>query len=340
MIEIDGSMGEGGGQILRSALGLSLVTGLPFRIDGIRAGRKKPGLLRQHLTCVQVAERIGVAEVEGAQLGSTTMTFRPQAVMTGEFHCAIGTAGSTSLVLQAVLPAMLVAEAPIRLVVEGGTHNPWAPPFDFLQESFLPLLGKMGADVQVEIERPGFFPAGGGRIVADVEPKSGALRPLQLEERGVLRRKRAIAYVSGLDPEIGLRELKVVRRKLHFTMPELELVEDKRALGPGNILTLIYEFDHVTEVFTGFGERGRRAEQVADLAIKEAKNFLAAEVPVGPHLADQLLLPLAMAGGGSFCAMPLTQHSLTNIQVVQRFLPVLIRHEQEGRVARVQIEGA
>ena len=164
MLLIDGSQGEGGGQILRTALGLSLVTGTAFRIEKIRAGRAKPGLLRQHLTAVNAATVIGDALVDGAELGSPALVFRPRSVRPGAYRFAVGTAGSASLVLQTVLPPLLTAGASSILTLEGGTHNPWAPPFDFLARAFLPLLERMGAPVRAAIQRYGFYPAGGGQF--------------------------------------------------------------------------------------------------------------------------------------------------------------------------------
>jgi RNA 3'-terminal phosphate cyclase (ATP) len=169
-IRIDGSFGEGGGQILRSSLSLSLVTGKPFRIENIRANREKPGVLRQHLTAVQAAAEVGSAEVEGASLGSKALTFVPGKIRSGEFRFAIGTAGSGTLVLQTILPALITAAGPSRIEIEGGTHNPAAPPFDFLQRSFIPLIERMGPKVKLELQRYGFYPAGGGRFVVEITP--------------------------------------------------------------------------------------------------------------------------------------------------------------------------
>ena len=187
MMIIDGSLGEGGGQVLRTSLALSLVTGKPFRIDNIRAGRKSPGLLRQHLTAVGAAAQVGEASVDGAAMGSTSMTFIPRALRAGDYAFSIGTAGSTTLVLQTILLPLAVAGAPSTVVIDGGTHNPAAPPFDFLDQAFLPLLRRMGVDVNVELVRPGFFPAGGGQIRATITPV-GKLGRRDLTSRDALVR--------------------------------------------------------------------------------------------------------------------------------------------------------
>ncbi len=324
MLTIDGSQGEGGGQILRTALALSLVTGTPFTIEKVRAGRQKPGLLRQHLTAVNAAVAVGEADAEGAALGSQTLVFRPRTVKPGDYRFAIGTAGSTGLVIQTVLPALLIASGPSTLTLEGGTHNPAAPPFDFLERAFLPLVASMGPRVSAVLNCPGFYPAGGGRCTVSITPAS-RLEPLTLLERGAIKRRRARALVARLPRQIADRELAVVRARLGWSEDELEaVVVDGSARGPGNVLLLEIESEHLTEIFCGFGEVGIRAESVAEHAAKEARRYLAAGVPVGVHLADQLLVPLALAGGGSFRTIGLSSHSRTNLDVVRLFLPTRI----------------
>src|SRR5262245_1101885 len=212
---IDGSQGEGGGQILRTALALSLVTGTPFRLEKIRAGRDRPGLLRQHLTAVTAAVEIGSATADGVALGSPELVFRPGPVRPGTYRFAVGTAGSAGLVLQTVLPPLLGAAGSSTIVVEGGTHNRHAPPFDFLDRAFLPLLARMGARVRATLDRPGFYPAGGGQLTVEVTP-TPALAPLTLLERGAARRRRARAVVANLPAAIAHRELRVVRDQLGF----------------------------------------------------------------------------------------------------------------------------
>jgi RNA 3'-terminal phosphate cyclase (ATP) len=326
MIFVDGSYGEGGGQILRTALALSLVTGRPFRIERIRAGRKTPGLLRQHLTAVRAATEIGSAQVVGAHVGSCELTFTPGEIVPGEYSFAIGTAGSTSLVLQTVLPALLTASGPSVLSLEGGTHNPFAPPFDFLDRAFLPLLNRMGPRVCGELECPGFYPAGGGRVRFTVNP-SERLEPLELRERGEIRARRARALVANLPPNIAMRELAVVGQMLSWSEDWLRPEVLRNPCGPGNVLFIEIESEYVTEVFTGFGERGVPAEAVAEKAVREARRYLASEAAVGEYLADQLLVPLALARGGSFTTGPLSRHAQTNAEVIHKFLDVRVTHE-------------
>ncbi|MEX1224891.1 MAG: RNA 3'-terminal phosphate cyclase, partial [Pirellulales bacterium] len=204
-VPIDGSQGEGGGQIVRSALSLSMVTGRAVVIDNIRAGRKKPGLLRQHLTALRAAAEICDAEIEGDELRSSRLVFQPGPVRGGVYSFHIGSAGSTTLVLQTILPPLMIANAPSTIFIEGGTHNPMAPPFDFLEKAFLPLLARMGPIVELEVDRYGFFPGGGGRIRAQISP-SPTLSALRLVEGGKVSHCRARAIVSQLPEEIGERE--------------------------------------------------------------------------------------------------------------------------------------
>ncbi len=329
MIEIDGSAGEGGGQILRTALALSLVTATPFRIKRIRAGRPKPGLLLQHLTAVGAAAHVGGAEIEGAALGSTRLEFRPTRIVAGDAQFAVGTAGSATLVLQTVLPALLTARGPSKLVLEGGTHNPFAPPFDFVERAFLPIVRRMGARIDVRLERHGFYPAGGGRFRVSVDPVA-RLERLDLLERGGLERTSARALVAGLPRGIGDRELEVVREALSLD-PETLRVEEIAGAGRGNVVLIMLECEHVTEVVTGFGERRVPAEDVARKALDEARSYLESDAPVGVHLADQLLLPMALAGGGSFCTVAPSRHTTTNMDVLRRFLPIEVRIDEESR---------
>jgi RNA 3'-terminal phosphate cyclase (ATP) len=337
MLTIDGSFGEGGGQILRSSLALSMITGTPFRIENIRANRDPQGLARQHLTAVTSAAQVCGAAVDGATLRSRGLTFRPGRVAAGDYRFDVGSAGSTTLVLQTVLPPLLIADAPSLLTLEGGTHNPFAPPLDFLEKAFLRLINRMGPKVEVSLERPGFAPRGGGGLTVSVEP-APRLDPLALNERGAVLTQTAKATVAGLPRSIAERELSVVRERLGWDAGQLEVEELPAEYGPGNILALEIVSEHVTEVFTSVGRRGVSAEAVAADAANSTARYLAAGVPVGDCLADQLLLPLALAGGGSYTTLALTRHAATNIEVIRKFLGVTVNHLEVGPDrARVEI---
>lgn len=328
MWTIDGSAGEGGGQILRTSLALSLVTGEPVKITSIRARRAKPGLMRQHLTAVRAAAELGRAEVSGASLGSRELTFRPRGkAEPGAYTFNVGSAGSTTLVLQTVLPALITAPGPSTVTLEGGTHNPMAPPFDFLAEAFLPLLARMGPEVRAELEVPGFYPAGGGRIRVSVTP--APLARLDLLERGEILERRAVAAVANLPGAIARRELDAAREVLGWEDTCFRQTTLRGAAGPGNVISIAVACAHVTEVFTGFGAKGVRAEDVAGRAAQEAKAWIDAGLPVGEHLADQLLLPMAMAGGGSFRTAPLSLHATTQIDLLGRLLGARFHTERE-----------
>jgi RNA 3'-terminal phosphate cyclase (ATP) len=337
MILIDGSFGEGGGQILRTSLALALVTGKPFRISRIRAGRKNPGLLRQHLTAVNAAAQVGYAEVTGASIGSQELTFAPQAVAAGRYQFAVGTAGSATLVLQTVLPALLTANEPSALTLEGGTHNPYAPPFDFLAKTFLPLINRMGPQVTARLEQYGFYPAGGGKFTINIEPVE-KLAQIELNGRGAIIRKSAISVVANLPRQIAERELSVIGSKLSLKGPALRAEMAELSRGPGNCVMIEIESERLTEIFTSFGARGVRAEAVASNAVQQAREYLDSDVAADEYLADQLLLPMALAGGGSFTTLLLSSHTTTNIDVIRKFLDVEIVSEPlDKRVWRVEV---
>ena len=329
MIELDGSEGEGGGQILRSALSLAICTGQPFRIANIRANREKPGLMRQHLTAVNAAAEICAGESAGAELGSRALTFRPGKLAAGDYSFAIGTAGSCTLVLQTILPPLLAAAGESSVRITGGTHNRASPPFDFLSRSFLRVLGRMGAPVDMQLSSYGFFPRGGGEIRARIGP-GARLAPLSLTTRGGFVSGQAEAFIAAIPMHVAQRELEVIGRALGWTQDQLHVRALPNDVGPGNAVTISIEHEHVTEVFTGFGERGVRAEAVAEAAVEEARRYLASDAPVGEHLADQLLLPMALAGGGEFLATMATPHLRSNAAVLERFTDRRVTIESRG----------
>lgn len=335
IIELDGAQGEGGGQILRTALTLSMITGQAFRLERIRAKRAKPGLLRQHLTAVQAAAEICGAQVEGATPGSQSLRFVPGPIRGGDYRFAIGTAGSCTLVLQTVLPALWFADAPATVSVSGGTHNHAAPPADFLMRAWLPLMRRMGVDMEITLMRHGFYPAGGGEVRAEVAP----CRPagLNLSRRGDMLAMHAKAIVAGVPEDVARRELAQLGRRF-ADLPGETLVLPKRE-GPGNVLLVELEHAELTEVFVGFGERGISAETVANRVAQHVQAYLDSGAAVGSYLADQLLLPMALAGGGQFTSCERSDHLLTNLATIGKFLPVDIQVTQADGGWQISVSG-
>jgi RNA 3'-terminal phosphate cyclase (ATP) len=336
MIRIDGSFGEGGGQILRTSLSLSLATGKAFRIEKVRAGRERPGLLRQHLTAVLAAAEVGGAEVQGATLGSTELTFSPGPIRAGEYRFSVGTAGSGTLVFQTILPALMLAAEPSRIVIEGGTHSNAAPPFDFLARTFVPLLERMGPKVQLQFERYGFYPAGGGRFCAEIQPAK-ALMGLHIGERGEIISRRSIGVVANLPRHIAQREVETVGQMLNWGPESFSVEESRNSAGPGNIVMIEIGSADVTEIFSAFGQVGLSAEKVASIAARDARGYLVSRAAAGEHLTDQLLLPIALAGAGSFTAEKINMHARTNMTVISQFLPVRFETREEDGFTRVNL---
>ncbi len=308
LIEIDGTRGEGGGQLLRGALALALATGRGFRIDGIRRARPRPGLMRQHLTAVQAAARICEAHVDGADVGSTSLVFEPGPVRAGDYTFAIGTAGSCALVLQAIVPALARLDAPSRVTISGGTHNPLAPTFEFLRDTLAPQLAAIGWTVEYTLVRHGFYPAGGGRIVATFAPARLPQR-LVLIERGARIAHAARAVVAHLARDIAERELATLCARLNWEADPGAITSIDESDGPGNFVAATVRYEKVTEVATAIGEHGRSAERVAGSCAEALRQYLRATAPVGEYLLDQLLVPLALTAGGELRAIRWTPHA-------------------------------
>ena len=316
-IQLDGR--NGGGQMLRTALSLSMITGQPFRVVNIRGKRKKPGLMRQHLTCVKAACAISDGIADGAELHSTELVFRAGKLTGGNYDFAIGTAGSTGLLFQTLLPALLHADTHSELTIKGGTHNPYAPPFEFLDRVFLPALKRMGGTASLQLIETGFAPAGGGEISAQIEPCT-EWKPLDWQTRGKLTGSKIRIPYRNLKSSIAERTL--VAAVGHFPCEDAEI--EPREPGPGQGMTCLVEahFENATELSSEFAMRGTNAETVGKRAAKAMDTFSGCDVPVGCHLADQLLLPMALAGSGRFLTMNIDDHVPTNISVIEAFLPV------------------
>jgi RNA 3'-terminal phosphate cyclase (ATP) len=314
-----------------------MATGTPFRIEGIRAGRKKPGLMRQHLTAVLSAARLSSAEVVGAELGATCVEFRPRGVTPGDHVFSVGTAGSAGLVLQTLLIPLCMADGPSTLVLRGGTHNPWAPPFDALVQSFQPIVRRMGARFEIELVRHGFFPAGGGELRVRIDP-AGELSPLTLIDRGAPGFHRGQVLIANLARRIAETERTELARRMGWEPGRVVIESISGSPGPGNVVNAALVFEHVTEVITGFGERGVSAKRVAHVVSDHARKFLVSEAAVGPHLADQLMLPMALLRGGSFTTQRPTPHTMTNADIINRFLGDTISIEEQGDAVCVAVK--
>lgn len=339
MIEIDGSYGEGGGQILRTALAFSAILETPIRVKNIRASRKNPGLGNQHLAAVNALARISGAMIEGNRIGSQTLTFIPQEIRPGDYEFKIETAGSVTLLLQAIFLPLCLAQADSTLTLVGGTHVPWNPPFHYFSQVFLPTLRPMRVSAEAVIEKWGFYPKGGGRVQLKISPTDG-LKPISLVERGLLRKICGISAIANLPKHVADRQKdqasKRIRRELEID-PEIDVLYDAPSIGQGSFLFLLLEHEGILAGFSSLGARGKPAEKVADEAVDYLKDYIESNGCVDPHLADQLVPFMALAkGNSSFAAAQMTEHLLTNLWVVAHFLETKIQTWGElGRTGRV-----
>jgi len=357
ILVIDGSYGEGGGQVLRTALSLAALLSRPVRLVNIRAGRRKPGLQAQHLTGVRAVGRICAADAEGVKLGSQELTFIPRtAPRAGLYTFDVaearkgGSAGAASLVFQTVLLPLALARGQSRLTIRGGTHVEWSPPFDYLKRVYLPTLARMGVRAKVHLKRWGWYPLGGGEMTAVIKGTGGrgatedemnlrCLKGLTLTERGRLLRVRGLSATSNLPRHIARRQqrraVQVLRE--HGLNPRIEIVDNAPSKGQGTVVFLWADFENVVAGFTSYGRLGKPAEQVAEEACREFLSYYDSGAALDPHLADQVILPLALAAGEStFTTCQITEHLLTNVWVVEQFLGPRFKIEGEkGEVGRV-----
>ena len=330
MIQIDGSLGEGGGQILRTALALSLITGKVIKIENIRAQRPKPGLMPQHLEAVAAAAAVGSARVEGAHLQSLSLLFEPTTICSGAFEFDVGTAGSTPLVLQTIFLPLSFAQRPSSVTLIGGTHVPWSPCFHYLDLHWLTYMRQIGFNAELKLELAGFYPHGGGRMRADIRPATG-LTPLNVTERGALKSIRGLSAIANLDWSVAERQKQQALKRLKDLSQDIEIeIIQMPSLFRSTMLLLIATFEGSKCCFFGLGELGKRAERVADEAVDQLRQFLATDGVIDHFLADQLILPLALVPGISELKTDqLTQHLVTNANVIRMFLPVDIQFRGE-----------
>lgn len=310
--------------MLRSALALSASTAQPFTIHNIRAGRKTPGLLRQHLTCVEAVASICKAKVDGATPGSTTLTFIPGTMQSGTYKFAVGTAGSAVLVLQTLIQAWIGTQGDCEAIVEGGTHNSAAPPFDHLALAYIPVLRRMGLQVEAKLERHGFYPAGGGRIRLHMN-SSKPLRSFDWGIRGAVTRRQARILAAHLPDSVGARQATMLKSRLGWADDQIQVENCDSSVGPGNAVIAELHGEDWSEVITGFGARGIPSGKVIDNVVSEVREYMKSTAPVGEHLGDQLMVPFALMGAGSYRAIKASMHARTNAHIIEAFLP--------GRVA-------
>ncbi len=348
VIQIDGSFGEGGGQILRSSLALAALTGRPLEIFNIRAGRSKPGLRPQHLTAVRAVSALCSAELHGDALNSQRLVFRPAGMpAAGDYHFDVqqatkgGSAGSMTLMAQAILLPLAFAAGLSHVRLEGGTHVPWSPPFHYMRDVFFRVLGRIGLQVEAELKAWGWYPVGRGEFSLTVQPVR-QLKAIEWVERGELIRVTGVAAVTNLPAHIPQRMANRARNLLHEAgiSNQIEPVRARGAAAGAGIF-LIAEYSHGRVGFSALGKKGKAAEFVAEDACAALLKFhQESEAAVDPYLADQLVLPLALAEGKStFSTNQITQHTLTNIHIVQQFLELPIRVDQGEGGGLIQIEG-
>ena len=322
LLPIDGAQGEGGGQILRTALALSCVTGQGFEMTRIRAGRARPGLRPQHLAAVRAAAMACGARVGGVFDGSPDLRFEPGPLMAGEFRFEIGTAGAVTLVLQTVLPALATLDAPSRLEVTGGTHVPTSPSFHYLARHWAAVVAGLGLRARFDLVRVGFYPPGGGEARAETEPPWPRPAALIFEERGALVAVRGTSGAGRLKGDVAERQRDGVQSRL-WEERRIEAswdLEDGPAASPGSFLLLEAVFEKSRAAFDFLGEKGVRAEVLGDRAARRLVKFLDAEGAVDPHLADQVALPMALAGGGGRVTTPeVTRHMETAAAILNLF---------------------
>ena len=342
-ITVDGAAGEGGGQLLRASLALSMALGRPFRMENIRAKRPKPGLKRQHLTCLHAAQVICGAKITGDAINSMAISFAPGQLRPGEYCFDIGSGGSCTMVLQAIVPPLLTASAPSRLTVTGGTHVPHAPPFEFLRDTLFPWLEKLGPRLTATMDRPGFMRVGGGGITVDIKPVP-TLTTLVAKECGAFTGADGHIRAYNLHEGVAERECAALQEEKFAALglaADNVLVETRsRAIeGPGNVVLVTVRRESGATVCTGIGQRDVKAESVARQAANRAMAFLQAEVPVEQHLADQLVVPLALAGGGSFLTEKPSLHTRTCMELLPLFTNIKACASQHNAKAwRITLE--
>ena len=319
MIKIDGSYGEGGGQILRTALGLAALYQKAVHIFNIRANRPKPGLRPQHLACVKAMQVITKAKVKGAEVGASELFFAPQGNFAGDYHFDIGTAGATSLVLQCLLLPLSQAKEPSTLIIKGGTHVPFSPPFHYLQYVFVPMLAKLGIKVEIELRKWGWYPEGGGEIYIKVYPAS-FLKAQRWEDFPSFSSLKGLSVAANLPKHVIKRQAKRLKNQIEKLGFSLKIEENfVSSRGKGSFLFLWVD-EEIKAGFAAVGIKGKPAEKVADEVSDGFLKYFQNKVALDAHLADQIIPYLALAPGTSSFTTIISSHLRTNIWVIRQFL--------------------
>jgi RNA 3'-terminal phosphate cyclase (ATP) len=340
MLEIDGSYGEGGGQLLRTAVALSALTRRAVRVCNIRARRDKPGLAPQHLAAVRAVATLASARTEGLDLRSQAIEFFPGDLRGGRYRFDVGTAGSVTLVLQALLPVMVAGGAAFEVTVVGGTDVRAAPPIDYFGKVLLALLHRMGASAAIAVRRRGYYPRGGGEVEITVRP--GELRPIVIEQPGELRDLTGLAHVGNLPEDIATRMRSAALDRLGGparSRAEIatSVLGPEAAVGHGGAIVAWARTEHTVLGAGRVAERGVRAEMLGEAVGDELAGDLASGATLDVHAADQLLVYLALAGGGAFTTRTLTSHAQTAIWLIEKFLPVRFRTSAGAALTRVEV---
>lgn len=341
MIEVDGSHGEGGGQLLRMAVALSALTETPIRVVRIRAGRPTPGLAAQHVTAVNAIGALCDAEATGVAIGASSIEFRPGKLKPGRFAFDVGTAGSVTLVLQALVPVAAATGAPVQVRLTGGTDVRWSPPIDYYSRVFLVLLRTLGGRVDIEVPRRGYYPRGGGFVDALIEP-TRTWSPLDPPGAEGIRRVRGIAHASNLAEDIPKRMAHAALRRLHgFADVTIEqrVYRGEEAIGQGGALVLWAGTDACLVGADSLAERGKPSERIGEEAAASLRAEIESEATLDVHAADQLLIYLARAGGHSeFRVRAVSGHMETMMWLIPQFVPCRFATARQGAGWRVRVE--
>lgn len=328
-IELDGSHGEGGGQILRTALSLSCMTGHALKLYNIRTGRKKPGLMPQHITCVHAASEISNAEIKGAEAGSTELIFVPGKTMPGNYIFDIKTAGSCTLVFQTLLPPLMLGGKPSTVTIKGGTHVPLSPTYHYLADVLFPMLRKIDVSVDSAIDKYGFYPEGGGEVSFTVHPAS-QVKGLDVSERGALTALYGYSAVSHLPVQIALRQKNAMEQKVTSFHADIHIM-NVESPGAGTFTFLAAQYKNTVAGFSSIGKKGKPAEKVGAVTAEAFLDFHHTSAAVDLHLADQIVLYLSLSReDSSFTTSCITEHLLTNLWVIKKFMD--IHYEVEGQL--------